>query len=523
MKRTLPKRSAQAASGGYSSFFRQSGSSSPESSSSSSTSSAAPSPDPTPSPPRPAPLTNAATQVSKAISDEFAQVLEDLFVRTPARSLKQVDKATRALIDERFANEASDTTFRKWWIARQWIERRKDKALSETTDSPSTVASTTSRPSTSAGRASTSASSVPSPELPLKQAKRRKTDSPLARVSTTEPARRRRPSQPLVDVPHEGLSLAELTSGVTGEIRAGNYVQPAPLPLAPIYPSQPASRRASLAEPLPVLLDQSAPWHEPPTAVSSTSDPVVRLPAAALFIGDWTRTSVVDPNELEVAFSPDSDCFTFSTKHLEFTYHLHLPLSSVTSLSLFHSLVYSRSILLIEHNLFDPTCKPYFTLTTSSGAPSIASVYGSTEPDQTSGTDHQATSDFTPDSVASTCPIYAVELEGTSLLVPLLLNMLQQHDRSQRQVNAGAPAEPPALAESTRPLSSQFWMGPFDPETTSTQDLVRAVMRHRPTQYEALLNERAFKIDRRPETESAEDGFIETRESVWVRRLAKAS
>ncbi|GAA5908474.1 uncharacterized protein JCM6883_005556 [Sporobolomyces salmoneus] len=167
---------------------------------------------------------------------------------------------------------------------------------------------------------------------------------------------------------------------------------------------------------------------------------VIVFPALTLEIGTWARRAAVDPSQLSVVYSVYSDSIVFSTQHLESIYHLHLPVSSISFLVVFHSLPSHRSFLLIYRTLSPlPHLQPRFTLSRLTHG----KISGEAVP----------INDFTPSQIASSHPLYALELTETSLVPPLLASI----DR----------------ISPTLKLEGKLFVGPWREETgLSLEDLI---------------------------------------------------
>ncbi|GAA5964003.1 hypothetical protein JCM3765_007835 [Sporobolomyces pararoseus] len=498
MPRQQPRRTSYASTGSYTSFFESgtgsSKSSPPSPTSSSELSSSAEPGSPSPSPPRPSTRvqpqasTSAATDEKNlsaprprtpASKEEIAQVeqrLEAMYQATPApvHSLKFVDKKKRDNLEAEMERIGYDKTLRKWWTTKQWAERRKAIPQESKAEPPLPLQleEKFAKPVSTNAEGSSSKPVAPPKVSPASKPKPRPTVKKKKEVVKDKPVVSEEESKGL---DHSSIAARPEPSSNLGSLDTVQASPPPVLSRDPLSdPSQVPSPNLQFIDPKAVINRSPFAIEPSPSASISSSTPIevskrpvvprvnvkplplfhpnliqgeekdvmIEVPATTLCIGEWARRAAVDPSQLRVVYSSRTDSLVFSTRHLESVYHLHLPVVSISALVLFHSLVESRSYLLI-HRESSNSPQPHFTLTSAT-------------PNSTSPTSSSATliHDFTPSQQASTSSVYGLELEGTSLIPSLL----QEID---------------SLSPSLKLLDGKLFVGPLQEDRLLTlEDLV---------------------------------------------------
>ncbi|GAA5937906.1 uncharacterized protein JCM15063_005409 [Sporobolomyces koalae] len=417
-----PRRSSYASVGSYSSFFRRSSASvssaSPSTSSSSSLSSAAPSPPASfnPAVQRPVLTTSEREQpVTRAVDDAEASArveesLEALYLSAAnvgSNSLRSVSIEARLRIQAEIRRIGFTPSLRLWWLERQRADKKRNRLGTEFTSNNL--------------QSSVNPVFVHSAKL------------------TTEPAQHASPTR---------ASTIESCSVFNSSTDEPDYLATSNLPPSTFPPEYPLSlgNTNTIRRYTRDIADSGTSRFLFSNEIerASLEPPTIELPALTLVVADWARRKCVDPTQLTCAYSPASDCITFTTQHLDSLYTIHLPVDSIHTVVLFHSLGQSRSVLLLIRDPFrdDP---PNFTRSNSTTPLESESIF-----------------DFTPNRVASTSPSFTIELDGTSLIPPLL-----------DKIDKLSP---------TLSLETKFFVGPFDPLQIRLEDLATKLVLQQPQQ-----------------------------------------
>ncbi|GAA5883464.1 hypothetical protein JCM16303_003810 [Sporobolomyces ruberrimus] len=484
--RQQPRRASQASAGSYTSYFSSNAEGSDSCSTpSSSNMSSSRSNSPPPSKPLPQPAVQDTAQAppptatslqgsetessreTQAVSNsrrEVEAILESLYTATvgPKHSIKEIKADKRNEVGQAMEEAGFEQTLKKWWLARQWKDKKKERAALE----EETIANL-------------SGSSLHLGFGPSKPISVPKASSTNATVSIHEPIKKTFGSQQTStknDVSSKSSSARFDTDMFNVEQQSfpdRTYVRPVdmssypsaqhfqtqPRPVNAFFAPTPTPRSTLSRSPSADRRSVSAPsMKKPRLSVPSVPEPFfpetpqsqearIEIPAMTLIIGSWSRTTAFDPAQLSVVYSPATDSFIFSTQHLEFIYHLHLPVASIVSLVLFHSLAYSRSVLLINRDPSSPL-QPEFT---QSSAPpeSTNPAFASPAPSTLST---NPISDFTPERFATSTSTYALELTETSR-VPALLEEIDQ------------------LSTNGLSLEEKFFVGPWKEDVFTREDL----------------------------------------------------